>query len=151
MKRVVLPVLMILSLLLAGCGEAAALEKAFEDAREGWCAAEKLSFTARVTTELADSVFECTLAVEKSAEETTVEILSPENISGIKVRVKDGESELHYEGLILAIADPNAGETSPMEALPLLTEALLEGYLRGIWAEKEGDVYFRQRLCRSLV
>ena len=75
MRKRVLPVLMIIALILAGCGEAAALEKGFTETRERWFGAETIAFTAGVSAEFADSRFDCTLKVEKNGEETEEKII----------------------------------------------------------------------------
>lgn len=98
MRRVIAPVLMIIALLLGGCGESERLEKQLAEAREGWCAAESISVTADVTAELGDSTFKCRLLCTHSSDETVVEVLSPENIAGIRARLKDGETKLEYDG-----------------------------------------------------
>lgn len=139
MKRAILPVLMITALFLGGCGGTAALEKGFEEACARRVEAGCVAFTAEVTAELTDSVFECTLACSRSGEETTVEVLAPENISGIKAHVKAGETEIEYEGVILAVADPEKGEISPLEAMPMLMDALTRGHARSIWKESDGE------------
>lgn len=141
MKRV-FPVLMIIALLLAGCGEAAALEKGLAEAREAWAQAESIGFTAEVTAELSDSVFDCSLAVTRSGEETAVEVLAPENIAGIKARLKAGETEIEYDGVILAVGDAALGEISPLAAMPMLMDALLQGHARSIWTESQGEEAF---------
>lgn len=138
-KRLLASLLMIISLLFCGCGEAQRLEAAFEKARENWQEAKSLSFTAEVTAELYDSVFSCTLLCTYSDGETVVEILSPENIAGIKARLKDGEAQLEYDGLILAIGDPMRGESSPLGAMPLIISALLEGHVTLLWDETQGE------------
>ena len=137
MKRAILPVLMMISLFMCSCGDAAAMEKDFLKEREELGAAEKISLTAEVTAELYDSVFECTLRCSLEAGEYTVEVLKPDIISGIRAKIAAGETELEYEGLILALPDPSLGSASPLEALPVLMEALIGGHLRSIWSESE--------------
>lgn len=135
--RCVFILLMIISLLLTGCGEAARLEKDFENARESWREAEKISFKAEISAELYDSLFTCTLFCSHEDGETLVEILAPENISGIRARLREGEASLEYDGLILAIGDPMNGEVSPLAAMPLIVSALLDGHVTLLWNETE--------------
>lgn len=138
-KRTVALILLIISLFLGGCGETKRLEKEFEEARERWRQAESLSFKAEVTAELYDSVFCCTLLCTRKGEETVVEILAPENIAGIKARLRDGETVLEYDGLILAVGDKGKGEISPLAAMPMILSALTEGYVDLLWNEKEEE------------
>ncbi len=139
MRRVIVPALMIIALLLGGCGESDKLREELDEARAEWNSEETVSFTANVTAELSGSSFQCTLLCTHSAEETVVEILSPEIIAGIKARLKDGETEIEYDGIILAVGDPMKGEISPLSAMPMIMEALLSGHVTGLWTESEGD------------
>jgi len=141
LRKRVLPVLMIIALILAGCGEAAALEKGFTETRERWFGAETIAFTAGVSAEFADSRFDCTLKVEKNGEETIVEVVEPENISGIKARLRAGETEIEFDGVVLAVGNA-VGERSPLAAMPLLMDALLQGYPRSMWRESEGEAQY---------
>ena len=138
-SRVIAPVLMMIALLLGGCGEAQRLENSFENAREGWLGAESLSFTAELSAELEDSVFSCTLQCSRRGDETLVEVLAPEMIAGIKARLRNGETQLEYDGLILAVGDPTQGEISPLAAMPLIMSSLLEGHVTMLWSEQEGE------------
>ena len=139
MKRAFLPVLMIIPFFLSACGDAGALEDAFLESRERLAAAEKITLEAEVTAELYDSTFECSLKCSRENGEYTVEVLKPENISGIRAKMSEEESLLEYDGLILALPDPSPGSASPLEALPLLTQALIKGHLSSIWRESEGE------------
>ncbi len=137
MKRV-LPVLMIIALVLSACGESAALENSLAEARERWAQGDSIGFTAEVITESEQSRFDCTLSVSRRGEEISVEVLSPENLAGIKARLGDGETELEYDGLILAVGN-GVGETSPLGAMPLLADALAVGHVRSLWRESDGE------------
>lgn len=137
MRRVVIPVLMMIGLLFCGCGEGEKLEKGLEQARVNWAEAESVTITADVTAELTESSFSCNLLCTRSGEETMVEVLSPENIAGIKARLSEDAAEIEYDGLILAVGDAGKGEISPLRALPMLLDALLTGHVRSIWAETE--------------
>ncbi len=139
MRRVIVPALMIMALLLCGCGESDRLEKGFDEAREKWRAAEELSFTADVTAELYESSFECSLLCTRSGDETLVEVLAPENISGIKARLKKGEAQIEFDNIILAIGDPMKGEVSPLGAVALIMSALLESPASQFWKEKQQE------------
>ena len=139
MKRTAWAVLMILCFLLCGCDGSAELENSVAEARQRWAEAESIGFTADVVTELEDSVFECVLRCTVSEEEYLVELISPENIAGIKARLRKDESTLEYDGLILALEDSVIGECSPLKGSAMLTKAILEGHIRSIWTETDGE------------
>lgn len=139
MKRVIAPVLLIIALFLSGCGESERMEASLEEARAGWAGAESISFTADVVADMGDSVFECSLKCTRSDGENLVEILSPDSIAGISARLKDGEAQIEYDGLILAIGSSMESRVSPISAMPVLMEAMLKGNVTGIWAENDGE------------
>ena len=138
MKRALRSALMI-TLLLAGCGGEAALEKQLEARRDEYAAAETLSFTAEITADLGNEVFPCTLACTATAEETRVEVLEPSIVSGVTACLRAGETELRYDGLQLSFGAADAGPGSPMAFAPLLTEALRSGHIVRTWRERETD------------
>lgn len=68
----------------------------------------------------------CTYAPEG---ESTVEVLSPETIAGVRA-VLDGENRtLHYEGDVLNAGPVSREGISPAECLPRLMDALREGWI----------------------
>ena len=137
MRRAILPVLMIIALIMCACGDEAALEKAFLGAREDMAQAERVSFTAEVVAELSDNVFECSLECSREGKESLVEVLKPEEIAGIRARLAEGEREMEFDGLILALPDSDPESVSPLEAMPMLMDAWLDGHLRSVWRESE--------------
>ncbi len=137
MKRIIVPVLMITLLLLSGCAKNAALEKSFEDERIKWSGAQSLSFTADVVTELGDSRFECSLHCTRDSEGILLEVIKPENISGIRARLNEGKAQLEYEGIILAVEDSSIGETSPVAAVAMLMKALINSPCTQLWTETD--------------
>ena len=136
MKRLVVPALMILALLLGGCGKGGGLEKSFEEERIKWSQAKELSFTADIVAELADSSFECTLQCSRDGEGILLEVLKPENISGVKARLNENRAQIEYEGIILAVENESIGETSPVTAAAMIMKALTKSPLTQIWTEK---------------
>lgn len=133
MKRRFLILLMILPLLLCGCGNGE--ELAFEEFRQELQNADSLSFTADVRAEYEDSTAEFELAFSMQGDEYTVEILEPELVAGIKARVKSGDTHLEYDGAILDIGKLTDRGLCPMSALPYLTDALKNAYADMAWTE----------------
>lgn len=136
MKHFALPALMIMALLLCGCSKTATLEERFENERISWSEAESISFTAEIVTELNDSSFECTLQCIKNSSGISLEILSPENISGIKAKLNEDETRIEYEGIILALENSSIGEHSPVSAAAMIMKGLFQSPLTQIWTEK---------------
>ena len=138
-RRAIIPVLMIISLLFCSCGERATLEKHLHEARARWDEGKTISFTAQLCAELGQEVFSCLLNCIHENGETLVEIIEPENIAGIKVRMKDGETTLEFEEIILAIENPMMGESSPLGAMGLFMDALRSGFVNQMWMEQENE------------
>ena len=61
--------------------------------------------------------------------ETTVEVLSPETIAGVRAVLSGGEAALEYGDLCLNAGTVSAEDLSPMACLPELMDALREGWL----------------------
>ena len=135
-KRAILPVLMIAAL-LTGCGGANAEER-IEKQRDDLAAAQEISFTADVTANFENEVFQCTLRCTATPEEVVVEAVEPELIAGVRARMAAGEATLEYEGVILSIGGKAGG---PLAAMPILFAALKSGHVIRAWAEQDGELY----------
>ena len=133
MRRVIVPVLMI-SLLLGGCGDEAKHEEKIGELRTELAQAAEISFTADITADLGGSDFACRLQCTATGDETEIEVVEPENIAGITARLKAGEASLSYEGVELYIGALK-GNLSPVSAVPVLLDALKNGYLTQCWRE----------------
>ena len=133
MKRVVLPVLMI-TLLFAACGGGAAIEEQVEARRDALAAAERISFTAKITADLGSEVFESTLACAATPERISMEVLSPEIVAGVTASVAAGETGLEYGNVQLIVGAPDA--PGPFTALSLLCGALRSGHVIRAWREE---------------
>ncbi|MBR5489709.1 MAG: hypothetical protein IKV79_00390 [Oscillospiraceae bacterium] len=130
---------MIISLLLCSCGERDSLEKHLHEARARWEEGKTIRFTAELCAELSQEVFTCRLNCLHEKGETIIEIIEPENLAGIKVRMKDGETALEFDGIILAIENPMMGESSPLGAMGLFMDALRCGFINQMWMERENE------------
>ncbi len=140
MKKALLSVLILFSLLLSGCGNRAAVSR-FEAFSDDLAAAEDLSCTAKLRAEYPDRSVDFTLAYRRDAAGEEVAVLAPERIAGIRARVQTDSSALVYEGLILDVGPLDAYGLTPMSALPRLTETLLRGAVDSHWEEDGLHVY----------
>ena len=76
------------------------------------------------------AVWEATLRCDYVPEgETTVEVLAPESIAGVKAVLSGGEVALEYEDQCLNAGTVSSQDISPMACLPQLMSALREGWL----------------------
>ena len=136
MRRTLLPALMI-TLLLTGCGGAVP-ERKLESFREALNAAGEIDLTADVTADLENEVFLCTLRCTATPGQTTVEVLAPETIAGIRAVVDPEKLRIEYADISLGVGGA-AVMPSPVTALPALVQALKEGSCLRSWTEREGD------------
>ena len=126
MRRVWLPALMIVLALLSGCAGDEDWEARFSQARLELAGASELSFTAELTADMGETVFECTLACVRDGEGTEMTVLSPDLARGVVVRSDTGGAKLSYDGLELYVGE--TGGVTPAGAVPVLLGALLDGY-----------------------
>ena len=140
MKRALLPLLLAVCLLLAGCGSRAE-EKRFADFSASLAEKETLSFCAELRAEYADRTLSFTLDYLKDAEGETISVLEPKRIAGIRAHLAEGSDTLSFEGLILDTGPLDPYGLTPMNALPRLVDALMTGHLASHWEEGGQPVY----------
>ena len=134
MRRAVFALMMTL-LLLGGCaGEQD--EEDYERWRQSLTGAE-LSFDGEISAlaEAEQTVY--AVHVRHASGETELTLTAPANLAGITLRCRSGGTELCYDGLILAIGNPDAEGDDPCSAVPQLMEALSSSRLLRIWREGE--------------
>ena len=139
MRKVICVPMIALCLLLTACGtgdgeaDAASLRDAYHDMTG--CTME-----ATVTCVQGDQVWTAELRCDYVPEgDTTVEVLSPEPIAGVRAVLHGDSWDLEYEDLCLDVGTLSSQELSPMASLPQLMDALREGWLleenRETWAD----------------
>ena len=133
MRRVWLPALMICLVLLSGCTGGEEIGERFTMARQELAGASEISFTAELTADMGDMVFECTLACVRDGGETEMTVLSPDLAKGVVVRSDDSGAKLSYDGMELYVGQ--TGGVTPVGAVPVLIGALLDGYAEGFYTE----------------
>lgn len=126
-----------LCLLLCGCGKDA--EAQVKAAQDRLNEAERLCFTAAVTADLGTERFSCTLEVGSSETETTITVIEPEALSGVRARWTEDGAALEYEDLALSLGTILNGTTGPVEAMPMLCAILRGGHIIHAWTERDGE------------
>ena len=101
---------------------------------------------AEVSCTQDGAAWEATLRCDYVPEgETTVEVLAPETIAGVKAVLSDGEVELVYEDQCLNAGNLSSQEVSPMACLPQLMSALRDG-----WLLEENEEDWQETPCLRL-
>ena len=137
MKRICLSLLLVVCLLLCGCGGRAA-ENKYRDFSQSLAANKNLQFTAELQAQFPEKTVEFTVDYAREDAGETVTVRKPEPIAGIRARVSEDGASLEYEGLILDLGDLDDRGFSPLSALPLLVEILSSGHLDSHW--ETGDL-----------
>lgn len=128
MKRAITAALACLCL-LTGCGSAPQ-QQDVEKILARYETAQRIEMTARVCCEYEHERREYTLRCIDSAQgESSVEVLSPEELCGVRAIVGGEETYLQYDDLLLDAALLGTSKLSPAEILPRLLEAMREGWL----------------------
>ena len=128
MKRVCLPLLAIVCLLLTGCA-GREVEKAYAGFSERVNAAQSLTFTANVRAEYEHKTAKFTLSYTEDDSGGAVTVLAPELIAGVTARVEPGSTVLQYDGVVLDTGSLDSLWLSPMSSLPVLVQAMKSGHL----------------------
>lgn len=126
-------------LLLTACGGEG--EDPAAEARAPYQAMAGCAMEAAVSCDQDGALWQAELRCAYAPEgETTVEVLSPETIAGVRAVLSDGETALVYEDQCLNAGTVGAGGLSPMACLPELMDALREGWLLEESREDWGEV-----------
>lgn len=123
-------VLMILfCLLLTACGRQKTLEAA-EAIGKLYAELDSASMQVALEADFGDRVSAFSLQYQYSSEgRSTVEILAPEEVRGVKAHIEAGQTELVFDGLILETGPlPGTGLT-PVDALPVMLRTWGHGYV----------------------
>ncbi len=99
MKRLCLPFVLALCLLLSGCGSG--VKKQYEQFSSALVQRDSLSFTARLRAEYEDKTAEFTLKYARDESGQTITVTEPEIIAGISARIAGDGTALEYDGMIL--------------------------------------------------
>ena len=69
--------------------------------------------------------------------ESTITVLEPKSIAGVKARLHAGKTELEFESTRLAAGSLEAGDATPLSCLPQLMRVWASGEVSGVEQETE--------------
>lgn len=127
--------LMMIVPLLTGCGAGKqgkdiSAEELALTIRGEYLAMTACSATVDVTADHGQRVYEYTLSVEwQKGGETVLTVLKPDSIAGVTARIRDGAGYLEYDGASLETGAVTSDGLSPIEAVPVVLENILSGYI----------------------
>ncbi|WP_295580762.1 hypothetical protein [uncultured Oscillibacter sp.] len=119
---------MMILCLLTACGGTDEAEAA--DLRDRYHDMAGCTMEAKVSCGQEDLAWEAVLRCDYvPGGESTVEVLEPESIAGVRARLSDTDWSLEYEDLCLNAGPVGREEISPALCLPRLMNALRDGWL----------------------
>lgn len=118
-----------LMLLLTACGGGGEKVDPAAELQAQYAALSAAAMEADVTCHYTDEVRDYTLLCEYTPSESTVTVLSPDNLAGISATVADGKLHLNYDDISLDAGGYSAAAISPVAALPRLMAAAGSGYI----------------------
>ena len=122
--------MMTLLLLLAGCAGGGAGETETVDLRQRYHDMAGCTMEASVTCGQEGLEWEALLRCDYTPDgESTVEVLEPESIAGVKAVLNDSDWRVAYEDTCLDAGVLSGEEISPAACLPRLMSALRDGWL----------------------
>lgn len=125
--------LMIPLLLLSACGGGTAGDEAEQlalEVRAEYLSAVGCTAVLDLTADYGDRVFSCVLALDHTAgEETVLTVVEPELLAGVTARLKDGESLLEFDGVVLETGPISPEGLSPLDCVPFVWKEIQEGYI----------------------
>lgn len=143
-QRIPFVVLLLFSLSLSGCGDAAKPEDAVREMRTLYQSAESVSGTADITADYGQRVYTYTAAVEGTASAGTLTVQAPENIAGTVLQWAEDETSLTYEETTLETGALSDSGLSPADAVPAVLSACRAGALVECAWEEDGAVLYAE-------
>ena len=134
MKRILIPMLLCVTLLLCSCGKKRG-EGDYRAFAARLDALNSLSFTAQVRAEYEHKTARFTLAYEENGEGGRVTVIAPELIRGVSACVKPGSSTLEYDSVVLDTGSLDSFGLSPLSSLPTMLHAMRSGHVDSVWEE----------------
>ena len=134
MKKLLVPVISILCLVLTSCGNSKTRES-FDSFTSALRENESLSFNAALRSEYDDKTFEFDVRFASDSEGCSITVVRPELISGICAHVRTGETQLRFDDVILDTGELTDFGLSPMSALPMMIDGIKNGCAESIWEE----------------
>lgn len=112
------------------------LSQAFIDVRAEYLAGD-VTLSANLSADYGDRRYDYVLSYTGDGKSGEVNILSPEEVSGISAQIdKDKRVSLKCDGVLIDTGVLYGSGTTPVEALPLIVNAIREGYVAAVYHEQ---------------
>ena len=140
--RVAVCALMMTLLFCAGCGgqKIDEAEQMALDIRSRYLSMSGCTAMLEITADYGDRVFECALELDHTAGgDTVLTVTEPEILRGVTARLKDGNSYLEFDGLMLDTGPLSPEGYSPIDCVPFLLEQIRGGFISRWGLETLGE------------
>ena len=127
-KALLFALMMTLCLSLTGCGGETAEKQETEELQMKFQNLSAATVEAELTCHYGDEGRTYTLRCSYTPEESTVEVLAPEDLAGISATLTGEALTLQYDGILLDAGTYSGTEISPMWAVPSMLRAMGQGY-----------------------
>lgn len=147
MRRSFVMCVLMISLLLAGCGgrgNGTPMDRALA-VRGEYLSAGGCTARMQVTADYGQRVYTYGVDVQVSGGETVLTVREPAEIAGITARLRAGESDLRCDDAVLETGPLAEDGTTPISAMAALLEATRSGFIDSCGTE--GDTLYI--LCRD--
>jgi len=128
MKKICALLVLLLCLVLSGCGSYRQAKNKWESFSENVSNASEISCKVDLRAEYEEKTAKFALSYGEKDRDATVTVLSPALIRGISAHVQNGSTSLSYEDVVLETGDLDEFGLSPMSALPVIISAMKSGY-----------------------
>lgn len=134
-------------LLLSACAARQEADSRADELQARYAGLESCSAQVDAAVARETETLHYTLDVEKSGEETCIQVLAPEELAGIRATVRyDGALRLTFDGVALDAGSALPG-VSALNATDLLLRAAAQGYVTERNTERFAETENALRLC----
>ena len=81
--------------------------------------------------------------------ETVLCLTAPENVAGATARIKNGETALEFDGVMIETGPLNEDGLTPIDVIPALLHSIQEGYISECVQEEQGEDHTLHMICRD--
>lgn len=113
--------------LLVSCSAGVPLSETVREIQDSYCSAGKISGITALSANYGEKVYDYRISFEISPSGGTLEILEPEEISGVTARISDGGATLSFDGAEVYAGEILPDDISPVSAVSVMADIWKNG------------------------
>lgn len=151
MRRSVVICVLMISFLLSACGGEGTMEprERVLSIRGEYTEAAGCTAKVNVVADYGQRVYDYTVDVTVSGEESVLTVTAPEELAGITARMTGTGGQLEYDGTVFETGPLSADGLTPLSAVTYLLECARSGFIDSCTAETLGERETLRVLCRD--